>query len=318
MVLNKTDVGAIDASDITVNGLPFVLSGGKYNVDIVDNTTLESLGGVHKSRTINNQPLSGNVVLTAVDVNAVPTSRTINGNPLTGDVIFTLAELGGVPTTRTVNSKPLTSDVIITLAELGGVPTTRTVNGKSLASDISISAADVQAVPQTRTVNAKSLNNDIILNSDDVGCLPSAKTKINGAVFVKNGTTGDWEMTIEAGGGSGDKIESPTNNTAGYKNSITAVTNALTVSTNNLNIGTTTNLTNFVLYGNSLFRGTIDCNSTVSAATISLTSDERLKSNIVKLTDVSDVMRAVEVTSYIKNSKSGDKHDCSLHSSSGV
>ena len=48
----------------------------------------------------------------------VPTTLTINGQPLTDNIVLTAADIGAVSTSLTVNGQPLTSNVSLTAADV--------------------------------------------------------------------------------------------------------------------------------------------------------------------------------------------------------
>ena len=95
--------------------------------------------------------------------------KSVNGR--TGEVVLTATDVDAVPTTRTINNKPLSSSIKLTASDVGAVPTTRTINGKALSSNITLSATDVNAVPTTRTINGKALSSNITLTATDVNAM---------------------------------------------------------------------------------------------------------------------------------------------------
>lgn len=95
---------------------------------------------------------------------------SVNGK--TGEVVLSASDVGAVPTTRTVNGKVLSNNITLSAADVNAVPTTRTINGKALSSNITLTASDVSAIPTTRKVNGKMLSSDITLSAGDVGALP--------------------------------------------------------------------------------------------------------------------------------------------------
>ena len=138
---------------------------------------LENLGGVPKTRMINNKALSENILLTASDVGAATTAQGIkadsaiqgvkvNGTLATPDpdkivnidatsVNAATAEQGakadsaiqGIQGNGTTITKDASNIVNITPTDIGAVPTSRTINSKALASNISLTASDVSAAP---------------------------------------------------------------------------------------------------------------------------------------------------------------------------
>lgn len=49
--------------------------------------------------------------------NFVQSSRTINGKALTGNIVLTASDVGAVPTTRTVNGKALSANITLTASD---------------------------------------------------------------------------------------------------------------------------------------------------------------------------------------------------------
>jgi hypothetical protein len=96
-----------------------------------------------KTTTVNGQPLSSNVTITATTLGAVPTTRTVNGKALSADIALTPSDISSVPITRTVNGKALNADITITASDIGAISNSTTVNGHPLTSNVTVTAADV-------------------------------------------------------------------------------------------------------------------------------------------------------------------------------
>ena len=111
---------------------------------------------------------TGDVVLTAADVGAVPSTRQINGHALTSNVNLTSSDVGAVPDTREINGIPLTDNIDLNSADVGAVPLTRKINNKPLSTDIILTAVDVDAVPTLRTINGENLTQNVVLDSTDI------------------------------------------------------------------------------------------------------------------------------------------------------
>lgn len=92
--------------------------------------SVASVGGVSPDGN-GNVPLSvagvtpntstGNIPLTAADVDAVPETREVNGHALSSDVTLTASDVGAVPPAREINGHALSSDVTLTASDVGAV-----------------------------------------------------------------------------------------------------------------------------------------------------------------------------------------------------
>src|SRR5690606_26152981 len=82
--------------------------------------------------------------------------ESVNGK--TGEVILSASDVGAVPVSRTINDKPLSSNISLTKSDIGlgnvdnvkQVPTTRTINGKALTSNITIDVSDIPGLVSSR------------------------------------------------------------------------------------------------------------------------------------------------------------------------
>ena len=126
--------------------------------------TAPDVGAVPSTREINGHALTADITLDASDVGAVPDTRTVNGVQLDEDITLTPGDLGAVPEGREINGIPLSADVTLTPGLIGAVPVTRTINGQALDHDLTIAAG----VPPTRTINGKPLSSDVVLTGSDI------------------------------------------------------------------------------------------------------------------------------------------------------
>lgn len=117
------------------------------NFDIIDQALQTLKSGVNdKANKDAVQTIQTSI--TEIQNNYVPKTRTINNNPLSGNIILTANDIKAVPTTRKINNKALSSDISLTYSDVNAVPTTRTINGKTLSSNIVLTAENVNALPQ--------------------------------------------------------------------------------------------------------------------------------------------------------------------------
>ncbi|MGL5285681.1 MAG: hypothetical protein ACRC8D_06040, partial [Aeromonas sp.] len=140
--------------------------------------------GVKLVLTVNDQ--TGNVWLTAQDVDAVPISTRINGKSLAKSVELTPDDIQAlalksveVGEGQVIRADGATiTDLVRRLRDIEGTQVVITVNNKT-GPNITLSAADVGAspsnhghsdlVPALRTINKKALTGDITLSAADVG-----------------------------------------------------------------------------------------------------------------------------------------------------
>lgn len=87
-----------------------------------------------------------NNTVTLDDLGGVPNTRTINGKALSANVSLSAGDVGARPDSWTPSA-----------ADVGAVPTSRTVNGKALSANISLNASDVGARASTWTPTASEV-----------------------------------------------------------------------------------------------------------------------------------------------------------------
>ena len=208
ITLSYSDVGAANeqhnhsADEISSGTLPIERGGTNASTST---QALENLGGVPKTRTVNNKSLSSDISLTASDVGASASGHshafstlTSKPTPLSGYGIT-----DAVPATRKVNNKALSSDISLTASDVGAAASGHSHAFSTLTSKpTTLSGYGItDAVPNTRKVNNKALSSDISLTASDVGAATSAQgTKADSALQgVKvNGTlvTPDSNKTV--------------------------------------------------------------------------------------------------------------------------
>lgn len=208
ITLSYSDVGAANeqhnhsADEISSGTLPIERGGTNASTST---QALENLGGVPKTRTVNNKALSSDISLTASDVGASASGHSHAFNILTSKPT-TLSGYGitdAVPATRKVNNKALSSDISLTASDVGAAASGHSHAFSTLTSKpTTLSGYGItDAVPSTRKVNNKSLSSDISLTASDVGAATTAQgTKADSALQgVKvNGTlvTPDSNKTV--------------------------------------------------------------------------------------------------------------------------
>lgn len=208
ITLSYSDVGAANerhnhsADEISSGTLPIERGGTNASTST---QALENLGGVPKTRTVNNKALSSDISLTASDVGASASGHSHAFSTLTSKPT-TLSGYGitdAVPATRKVNNKALSSDISLTASDVGASASGHSHAFSNLTSKpTTLSGYGItDAVPSTRKVNNKSLSSDISLTASDVGAATSAQgTKADSALQgVKvNGTlvTPDSNKTV--------------------------------------------------------------------------------------------------------------------------
>ena len=316
MVLTSTDIGSLPSADTTVNGSPFTFNNttSKWEVTIPPQS-----GGVIDTRRINGYMLNQDISLNAADVGALQTTGiSVNGvstaldaaaGPNKFKITLNPLDIGAAARTTTVNGQPLTSNITLNSGDVGAVPVGRKINGLSLGQDISLTYGDVGALPIQKTyINGSKAVVDYITGDiswdiaipSDAKNLKNDKTKINGALPTLNAGTGEYEWTVTAAATIPTKIEQTVNATG------TQVPNRVQVSKDQIDIvgsgtvfvsaaaGATTKLR---VIGEGSFAGAVDMLS------MSITSDERVKSNIVSMDEVSTMMRNIELRKYTKAGK---------------
>ena len=177
ITLSCADVGAASeqhshsASEINSGILPIERGGTNAGTAT---EALENLGGVPKTRTVNNKALSSNISLTASDVGASASNHS--------------------HAFSTITSKPTTlSGYGITDA----VPSTRKVNNKALSSDISLTASDVGAATSAQGTKADSAIQGVKVNGTLVS--PDANRTVNiDATSIGGATTEQGEKADSA------------------------------------------------------------------------------------------------------------------------
>lgn len=208
ITLSYSDVGAANeqhnhsADEISSGTLPIERGGTNASTST---QALENLGGVPKTRTVNNKALSSDISLTASDVGASASGHSHAFSTLTSKPT-TLSGYGitdAVPATRKVNNKALSSDISLTASDVGASASGHSHAFSTLTSKpTTLSGYGItDAVPNTRKVNNKALSSDISLTASDVGAATSAQgTKADSALQgVKvNGTlvTPDSNKTV--------------------------------------------------------------------------------------------------------------------------
>ena len=208
ITLSYSDVGAANeqhnhsADEISSGTLPIERGGTNASTST---QALENLGGVPKTRTVNNKALSSDISLTASDVGAAASGHSHTFSTLTSKPT-TLSGYGitdAVPATRKVNNKALSSDISLTASDVGASASGHSHAFSTLTSKpTTLSGYGItDAVLSTRKVNNKSLSSDISLTASDVGAATSAQgTKADSALQgVKvNGTlvTPDSNKTV--------------------------------------------------------------------------------------------------------------------------
>ena len=208
ITLSYSDVGAANeqhnhsADEISSGTLSIERGGTNASTST---QALENLGGVPKTRTVNNKALSSDISLTASDVGASASGHSHAFSTLTSKPT-TLSGYGitdAVPATRKVNNKALSSDISLTASDVGAAASGHSHAFSTLTSKpTTLSGYGItDAVPNTRKVNNKALSSDISLTASDVGAATSAQgTKADSALQgVKvNGTlvTPDSNKTV--------------------------------------------------------------------------------------------------------------------------
>lgn len=208
ITLSYSDVGAANeqhnhsAYEISSGTLPIERGGTNASTST---QALENLGGIPKTRTVNNKALSNDISLTANDVGASASGHSHAFSAITSKPT-TLSGYGitdAVPATRKVNNKALSSDISLTASDVGAAASGHSHAFSTLTSKpTTLSGYGItDAVPSTRKVNNKSLSSDISLTASDVGAATTAQgTKADSALQgVKvNGTlvTPDSNKTV--------------------------------------------------------------------------------------------------------------------------
>lgn len=212
--------GKEDKISLTENRVVISDASGKLSVSEVTSTELSYLDGVSSNlqtqidnkvpttRKVNNKALSGDITLTASDVNAVPTIRKINGKALSADITLSATDVNALPSSTTIPSKTsqLTNDSnFVTSTQLDNK--VDKVSGKGLSTNdltdtlksnydaaynYSISAHAPTDAEKNVIVGIQKNGTDLSVNSStrkvnitvpttasDVGAVPTSR-KING------------------------------------------------------------------------------------------------------------------------------------------
>lgn len=179
-------------------------------------TALSNLGAVPTSRTVNGQPLSANISLTATDVGAATSTQgtkaesaiqgvKVNGTLLSPDANKAVnidatsinaatpeqgakadSAIQGIQGNGTTIAPNASKIVNVTPANIGAVPTSRTINSKALSGNISLTASDVGAASSSHNHSASNITS---------GTLPVSRggtgvtTLTSGNILLGNGTS---------------------------------------------------------------------------------------------------------------------------------
>ena len=220
ITLSYSDVGAANeqhnhsAYEISSGTLPIERGGTNASTST---QALENLGGVPKTRTVNNKALSSDISLTASDVGASASGHSHAFSTLTSKPT-TLSGYGitdAVPATRKVNNKALSSDISLTAGDVGAATTAQgtkadsalqgvKVNGTLVTPDsnktvnidaTSISAATpeqgakadsaIQGIQGNGTTIAPNANKIVNITPSNIGAVPTSRT-VNGKALSNN------------------------------------------------------------------------------------------------------------------------------------
>lgn len=220
ITLSYSDVGAANerhnhsAYEISSGTLPIERGGTNASTST---QALENLGGVPKTRTVNNKALSSDISLTASDVGASASGHSHAFSTLTSKPT-TLSGYGitdAVPNTRKVNNKALSSDISLTASDVGAATSAQgtkadsalqgvKVNGTLVTPDsnktvnidaTSISAATpeqgakadsaIQGIQGNGTTIAPNANKIVNITPSNIGAVPTNRT-VNGKALSSN------------------------------------------------------------------------------------------------------------------------------------
>ena len=220
ITLSYSDVGAANeqhnhsADEISSGTLPIERGGTNASTST---QALENLGGVPKTRTVNNKALSSDISLTASDVGASASGHSHAFSTLTSKPT-TLSGYGitdAVPATRKVNNKALSSDISLTASDVGAATSVQgtkadsalqgvKVNGTLVTPDsnktvnidaTSISAATpeqgakadsaIQGIQGNGTTIAPNANKIVNITPSNIGAVPTSRT-VNGKALSSN------------------------------------------------------------------------------------------------------------------------------------
>lgn len=220
ITLSYSDVGAANeqhnhsADEISSGTLPIERGGTNASTST---QALENLGGVPKTRTVNNKALSSDISLAASDVGASASGHSHAFSTLTSKPT-TLSGYGitdAVPATRKVNNKALSSDISLTASDVGAATSAQgtkadsalqgvKVNGTLVTPDsnktvnidaTSISAATpeqgakadsaIQGIQGNGTTITPNANKIVNITPSNIGVVPTSRT-VNGKALSNN------------------------------------------------------------------------------------------------------------------------------------
>lgn len=220
ITLSYSDVGAANeqhnhsADEISSGTLPIERGGTNASTST---QALENLGGVPKTRTVNNKALSSDISLTASDVGAAASGHSHAFSTLTSKPT-TLSGYGitdAVPSTRKVNNKSLSSDISLTASDVGAATSAQgtkadsalqgvKVNGTLVTPDsnktvnidaTSINAATpeqgakadsaIQGIQGNGTTITPNANKIVNITPSNIGAVPTSRT-VNGKALSSN------------------------------------------------------------------------------------------------------------------------------------
>ena len=220
VTLTPSDIGAANeqhnhsADEINSGILPIERGGTNASTST---QALENLGGVPKTRTVNNKALSSDISLTASDVGAAASGHSHAFSTLTSKPT-TLSGYGitdAVPATRKVNNKALSSDISLTASDVGAATTAQgtkadsalqgvKINGTLVTPDsnktvnidaTSINAATpeqgakadsaIQGIQGNGTTITPNANKIVNVTPSNIGAVPTSRT-VNGKALSSN------------------------------------------------------------------------------------------------------------------------------------
>ena len=281
ITLSYSDVGAANeqhnhsADEISSGTLPIERGGTNASTST---QALENLGGVPKTRTVNNKSLSSDISLTASDVRASASGHSHAFSTLTSKPT-TLSGYGitdAVPATRKVNNKALSSDISLTASDVGAATSAQgtkadsalqgvKVNGTLVTPDsnktinidaTSISAATpeqgakadsaIQGIQGNGTTIAPNANKIVNITPSNIGAaasshgnhVPTIQTASN-KIFLRNDNTWQTVTPSNIGAAASSHNHSASNITSGTLPISRGGTGATSASTALSNLGVT-------------------------------------------------------------------------------
>ena len=281
ITLSYSDVGAANeqhnhsADEISSGTLPIERGGTNASTST---QALENLGGVPKTRTVNNKSLSSDISLTASDVRASASGHSHAFSTLTSKPT-TLSGYGitdAVPATRKVNNKALSSDISLTASDVGAATSAQgtkadsalqgvKVNGTLVTPDsnktinidaTSISAATpeqgakadsaIQGIQGNGTTIAPNANKIVNITPSNIGAaasshgnhVPTVQTASN-KIFLRNDNTWQTVTPSNIGAAASSHNHSASNITSGTLPISRGGTGATSASTALSNLGVT-------------------------------------------------------------------------------